>query len=151
MNLSQIYFFTGRKARPPKKGRKKGETGTFPPPKYSQSFRLFEAFGGHRKLWKALGGAISLSTILRWGYAYPRGTDGLVPPSAWRLILPVADRIGVVVDLSLVQPSFPGQKEFKIWDLIRSKGAEYGRLPDRLPYRKYNFTRENHELPEIMS
>ena len=137
MNLGQIYFLTGRKARPPRKGRRKASVGTVPPPKYSQSSQLFEMFGGHRKLWKALGGTISLSTILRWGYAYPRGTDGLVPPSAWRLILPIAAESGVYVDLSLVQPSFPGQKEFRIWDLIKSKGAEYGKLPDRLPYRKY--------------
>lgn len=50
---------------------------TNPPPTYNQAFKIIAKFGGEAAVATALG--VARSTVYRWQYARPEGTDGLIP------------------------------------------------------------------------
>lgn len=75
----------------------------------SQAQRVIEAFGGVPALAAALRRAgrrcrIAEATIYRWTYAPPRGTGGVIPRRSLRKVLTAADREGIVLDSTLLDP-----------------------------------------------
>jgi hypothetical protein len=71
------------------------EPGKYSRPRYDQAAKISARFGGEALLAKALG--VARTTIYRWQYQPPVGTDGLVPSSAVKRVLAAARREGIVI------------------------------------------------------
>ncbi len=71
-------------------------------PEWNQSTKIIKKFGGAKKLSELTG--LNLSTIYRWMYAAPQGTDGLVPSSAIKMISEAAKAAGVKLTAKDWQP-----------------------------------------------
>lgn len=69
--------------------------GKYGRPNYDQAPRIIRKFGGEAALAKLLG--VSRTTLFRWGYARPIGTDGLVPHAMRPRIEAVARYEGVLL------------------------------------------------------
>jgi hypothetical protein len=66
----------------------------------TQAARIIAKFGGVRDLMRALnavGRPRNAASIYKWTYAYPRGTGGLIPASAWDDIYTAARHEGILL------------------------------------------------------
>lgn len=80
-------------------------------PKYPQAQSIINKFGGPRELARTLKAAsddpndhYSPSTIYRWLYPAPRGTDGKIPIQALNVIMKVARLAGVILSSKDIYP-----------------------------------------------
>ena len=74
--------------------------------------KVLAAFGGARALHRALipyDPTLSIMTVYRWGYprGRNRGTDGFIPSRRLALILAVAQRKGINLDITLEDLACP--------------------------------------------
>jgi hypothetical protein len=70
-------------------------SGKYGRPRYNQAAKVIAKFGGEPMLADLLG--VSTTTIYRWQYAKPCGTDGLVPSSKVEQIIALARQEGVLI------------------------------------------------------
>ena len=64
-------------------------------PDFDQAAKIVRKFGGERRLARAIGK--SPSTVYRWSYPPPAGTNGIVPHGAVKLVKAAALRRGITL------------------------------------------------------
>jgi hypothetical protein len=73
----------------------------------SQAERVFDRFGGPKRLCGALaavGHPRNLATLYRWAYPKPKGCGGVIPSSAWPIVMAAARFEGVVLPPDVTSP-----------------------------------------------
>lgn len=118
-------------------------------PVLNQAKKVFEKFGGVKRFQQALevvGCHRELCNLYRWTYPWPKGTGGVIPPTAWPMVLLAARHEGILLTPTDLAPSFPSNVDKRVFpQIIHGNSRLYkqlvaqGKAPAR---RKYKLNRK---------